>query len=197
MPKRGADPIPAEWLLTNRVHELDDDLRLSPAQVVMMTGLSLDMLKEHRRTRPPKPPLAILREKKGAKVWYRLADVLDWRRAKNPNVASKPRKGIDTFHGFMARGMPDDQWVFARTREGQPVDYFASLRFSDLLDHGAECVWLSLDEYLRTADEWARVERAKAQERYLSRPDVLPTAKSMNVCPRCGKSAHPGRSCRL
>lgn len=196
MPKRGDDPIPTAWLLSNHVHELDPDLRISPSQVVMLTGLSAGQLKEFRRTRPPTPPLTLPRDKRGAKVWYRLGDVLAWRRARTPQPSARP-KGPDTFHAFMSRGTLSDAWPFARTAEGQLLDFFASLRMADRLDHGAEGVWLSLGEYLRSTSEWAAGERAKASARGLDKPEAMPKPKVVLKCPRCGKAAVPGHPCRL
>jgi hypothetical protein len=196
MPKRGNDPIPTALLISNNVSQLDPDLRISPSQVVVLTGLSSGQLKEFRRTRPPTPPLTLPRDKKGAKVWYRLGEVLEWRRARTP-AATTRTKAPDTFHAFIARGAFEDTWPFARTTEGQPLDFFASLRMADRLDHGAKIVWLSLDEYLRETDAWVAAQRAGATARLLAKPDVLPIPNAAGKCPRCGKTATPRHICRL
>ena len=196
MPKRGTDPIPSALLISNGVYELDPDLRISPSQVVMLTGLSLGQLKEYRRTRPPTPPLPVPRDKKGSKVWYQLGEVLSWRAARSPQPDAHV-KGPPTFHALVSRGTLADKWPFARTAVGQPVDFFASLRMADSLDHGAAVVWLSLEEYLRDVSTWAARKNAEAIARALARPDVLPKPEAMETCPRCGKALNPPHICRL
>jgi hypothetical protein len=198
MPKRGDDPIPDLLLLSNAVHDLDRDLRLSPRQVHRMTGLSLGDLAEYRRTRPPKRPLAVMSEKKGAKVWYELGEVLDWRKARKP-VLQKPSGGIKTFTAFVARGRMEDEWVFARTKEGQLVDFFASLRLGPLLDYGADCEWLTLAEYVKQSKSWANELSAQALMRHLNSPDVLRVANSTTetLCPKCGRLMKGVHRCRF
>ncbi|MEO7324628.1 MAG: hypothetical protein ABIW82_07345 [Dokdonella sp.] len=198
MPKRGDDPIPDSLLLSNGVHELDRDLRLSPRQVHRMTGLSLGDLAEYRRTRPPKRPLAVVSEKKGAKVWYELGEVLDWRKARKP-VLQKPSGGIKTFTAFVARGRMDDEWVFSRTKEGQLVDFFASLRLGPLLDYGADCEWLTLEDFIEESQRWANELKAQAVSRHLGRPGLLPVpeATSKPACPKCGRAMEDAHRCRL
>lgn len=198
MPKRGDDPIPDALLLSNGVHELDRDLRLSPRQVHRMTGLSLGDLAEYRRTRPPKRPLAVVSEKKGAKVWYELGEVLDWRKARKP-VLQKPSGGAKTFTAFVARGRMEDEWVFARTKEGQLIDFFASLRLGPLLDYGADCEWLSLAEYIQSMRAWTHMVGEQATARSLAHPDVMPELPLVKgaTCASCGRVKRPGHRCRL
>ena len=200
MPKRGDDPIPDALLLSNGVHELDRDLPLSPRQVRLMTGLSRGDLAEYRRTRPPKPLLAVVSKKKGAKVWYELGEVLDWRKARKPVLQkSKPSGGAKTFTAFIARGRMDDEWPFARTREGQLVDFFASLRLGPLLDYGADCEWLTLEDFVEESQRWASEVKAQAVARHLSRPEVLrvPDAAATATCPKCGHAVEGAHRCRL
>jgi hypothetical protein len=197
MGKRGADPIPDAWLITNGVYELDPALRISPKQVELLTGLSYGQLAEYRRTRPPTPPLALSRDKKGQKIWYRLGDVLSWRRARQPVSAPRRAKSPDTFHSFLTRSLPNDTWPLAQDREGRLVDFFASLRMSDTIDHRADIAWLSLDDFLRKAETWLAKQRTEATARWLSQPEILPKAPSVRLCPRCGRSNKPGHPCRF
>lgn len=200
MPKRGDDPIPDALLLSNGVYDLDRELRLSPQQVQRMTGLSLGTLQEYRRTRPSKPPLAVAREKRGGKVWYPLGEVLDWRRQRNP-VQPPGRKPKPTFAAFVTQGAFDEEWVFARSADGRLVDFFESLGWAEKLDSDAECVWLSLDEYLRDTERWVAETRARAQKRRLlavvDKVFAPNESDPVRTCGRCGRPEVPGHRCRL
>ncbi|MGN6094264.1 MAG: hypothetical protein ACTHOL_18085 [Luteibacter jiangsuensis] len=55
MPKRIA-AIDDQTLL-REVGHLSDEILLLPSQVAFLTGLSVDMLSERMRTRPPAPPV--------------------------------------------------------------------------------------------------------------------------------------------
>ncbi len=80
------DRISDELLISKDVWALDPSLPLSTRQVELITGLSMDQLKERRRTRPPKPPHPYRGDddKRGSAVWYPLGEALAYKRERLP-----------------------------------------------------------------------------------------------------------------
>lgn len=192
------DRIPDELLLSNRVWDLQRTLPLSPRQVELLTALSLDQLKERRRTKPPKPPLPFQAEdgKPGLAVWYPLGEVLDYIRSLLPRLPSGEAMPIRTFGEFLDRAMPSDSWPMARLQTGQPIDFFASLQCGDLLDPHAECEWISLPDFLDETSAWAEQQRARLAARRLGAAVEAPEPTAP-PCARCGRADTPGHSCRF
>lgn len=192
------DRIPDELLLSNGVWDLQRTLPLSPRQVELLTALSLDQLKERRRTTPPKPPLPFQAEdgKPGLAVWYPLGEVLDYVRGLLPKQSSGESMPIRRFDDFLARALPGDLWPIARLQTGQPIDFFASLRLGDLVDPEADCGWLPLAEFLDETSAWAEQQRSGLTARKLGAAFDVPVS-DLPACLRCGAPHADGHRCRL
>lgn len=206
MPKKNEKPISDELLVSNGVWDLEPTLPLSERQVALMTIFSVGQLKERRRMRPPQPPFPMKPDdtiKRGAAVWYPLGEVLAYKKAQLarplPPIARPSPTTIHTFATFLRLGRLSDSWVFAHTTEGQPIDFFASLRLGKLIDPRGECGWLTLDEYLAEMTEWTARQRSQAQTRGLAE---LPAgrdagADAFPACPRCGRPKRPSHRCSI
>ncbi|MDR3385439.1 MAG: hypothetical protein P4L92_00175 [Rudaea sp.] len=203
MPKKKEKPIPDALLISNDVWSLDPTLPLSARQVALITNLSVSQLKERRRTRPPHPPLPLKvsgRDKKGEGIWYPLGEVLAHKQAQLTRtlpVIVRSGVKIDTFATFMQHGLPTDQWVFAHTLEGQPVDFFASLRLGKLIDPNGECGWLTLEAYLIEMNDWTAGQRSDAQTRGLSGLRAASDVGEVPACPRCGRAKTLHHRCSI
>jgi hypothetical protein len=199
MPKK-VDRIDDALLLANGVWDLDPTLPISPRQVELITDLSVDQLKERRRTRPPKPPRPFRGDddKPGSAIWYPLGEALDYKRSRLPDGFPAPTRSAQTFAAFLDTAAPDDRWPMARLQSGQLIDFFASLRIADLLDPDAPCEWLSLTDILAQTVQWSSMQNARLDARRLAAelPPPAPPAGS-SLCPHCGASHMPGRACRL
>lgn len=91
MPKRVA--AVDDQTLLREVGHLSDEILLLPRQVAFLTGLSVDMLAERMRTRPPKPPYPEPPEKPRAALWYSLGAVPSL-----PVLAACPSRGRGHCH---------------------------------------------------------------------------------------------------
>ena len=143
--------IPDEVLREPSLWGLQRAALLTTPQVAFLIGMSVDQVKERRRTRPPKPPFPLKPDvdaKRGSAVWYALGDVLDYLRSRMPTPESARALSFASFSTFLSSAMPDDEWPFARAITGAPVDLIASLRSGDLTDPEEDCAWLSLADYL-------------------------------------------------
>jgi hypothetical protein len=188
MPKR-SDRIADDLLLANGVWDLDPTLPLSPRQVSLITGLSVDQLKERRRTRPPKPPFPFrgIDDRPGSALWYPLGEALDYKRNRLPRPLpplSPPTAPGRTFATFLTQALPTDVWPFQRTRDGQWIDFFTAVRLGQWNDPEgeAECAWLTLEAYLREAALWVEQQKSAATARVLKQEvaAVLDTTKSVS-----------------
>jgi hypothetical protein len=206
MPIKREKPISDALLMSNGIWDLDPHLPLSARQVALITDLSVDQLKERRRTRPPKPPLTLQREEDDGAlraVWYPLGEVLAYKQSRLTRVLpppARPHTTINTFGTFLRFGLPSDQWVFAHTVENQPIDFFASLRLGNLIDPDGECGWLTMDEYLSEMSEWTARQRSNVQTRGMSVnvPEEKQKRKEWPPCPKCGRPKTPEhRGCRI
>ncbi|MBN8740413.1 MAG: hypothetical protein J0H86_12975 [Xanthomonadaceae bacterium] len=191
------DRIPDELLLSNRVWDLQRTAPLSPRQVQLLTGLSIDQLKERRRMRPPKPPLPFQAEdgKAGTAIWYPIGEVLDYVVSLLP-VGAKGPMPIRTFTEFLGQATPADVWPFARLQTGQPIDFFASLRLGELVDPDADCGWLSLTDFLDETSAWIEQQRSGLTVRKLGAAIDVPVS-NLPSCLRCGAPDADGHRCRL
>lgn len=174
MPKK-PDRIGDELLLANGVWDLDPTLPLSPRQVELITGLSMDQLKERRRTNPPKPPFPFRSDddKPGSAIWYPLGEALAYKRSRLPRplpVLSPPVTSGRTFSSFLAQALPNDLWPFQRTADGQWQDLFAAIRLGQWInpEADAECAWLTLEAYLRETALWAEQQKSAMTARMLA-----------------------------
>lgn len=173
MPKK-PDRISDELLLANGVWDLDPTLPLSPRQVELITGLSMDQLKERRRTNPPKPPFPFRSDddKPGSAIWYPLGEALAYKRTRLPRplpALAPPTAPVRTFATFLTRALPTDVWPFQRTQDGQWIEFFTALRLGRWNDPEGEgeCVWLTLEAYLREAALWAEEQKSAMTARVL------------------------------
>lgn len=173
MPKR-SDRIADELLLANGVWELDPTLPLSPRQVSLITGLSVDQLKERRRTRPPKPPFPFrgIDDRPGSALWYPLGEALDYKRTRLPRTLpalAPPTAPARTFATFLTQALPTDVWPFQRTQDGQWIDFFTALRLGRWIDPEGEgeCAWLTLEMYLEQLGAWVNHMGEVARARQL------------------------------
>jgi hypothetical protein len=85
MPKR----IPAidDQILRREAGDLSDEVLLLPRQVALLTGLSVGILKERRRTRPPQPPFPEPRDRPGQVLWYSMGEIRRFRSARAEQAA--------------------------------------------------------------------------------------------------------------
>lgn len=175
MPKR-SDRIADDLLLANGVWDLDPTLPLSPRQVSLITGLSVDQLKERRRTRPPKPPFPFrgIDDRPGSALWYPLGEALDYKRTRLPRplpALAPPIAPARTFATFLTQALPTDVWPFQRTQDGQWIDFFTALRLGRWInpEGDGECIWLTLEAYLREMALWAEQQKSAMAARLLAR----------------------------
>lgn len=150
----GSWVLSAETLLT-RLHELSEDIMLSPPQAAIILQVDEDWLKNQRQkqsnptTEEDEQPLPYCKmgEGRNAAVRYRLGDV-------RKHLAS--RRIINTHGGrvcsflsfadFMYRARIEDAWLFAMPEKShRPMDVFDALKNNVDFD---ETFWLTLGEYL-------------------------------------------------
>lgn len=182
--------IPDEVLREPSLWGLQRAALLTTPQVAFLIGMSVDQVKERRRTRPPKPPFPLKPDvdaKRGSAVWYALGDVLDYLRSRMPTPESARALSFASFSTFMSSALPEDEWPFARAITGEPVDLIASLRSGDLTDPEEECAWLSLADYLAQMGQWVQNQQSALSGRRLL-VDV-PEAKAQPACATCGEAA--------
>jgi hypothetical protein len=203
MPIKREKPISDDLLTSNEVWKRDPYTPLSARQVSIMTDLSVGQLRERRRTRPPKPPLTFHPEEEDGTqraVWYPLGEVLAYKQGRLTRpLPPLVRDGqeIANFTAFMTHALPGDEWPFATTREGLPVDFFASIGMGELIDAEGECGWLTLSEYLEELSLWTTDRRVDAERRGLTEA-MKPSEGTGAACPKCGQllgSEH--RNCRV
>jgi hypothetical protein len=152
---------------------LADEVLLLPVQVLMICGLSQWQLKEHGRTRPPKPPHPEPRANPDALPWYSLGACRYYRvwlqEQEAANAVMAKRKSETRFSGFASwlntADLRSDPWPCAVVGPyARPVDFWATVRGEVAIDHKDACKWLSLGDYLDLRTESARLE-AEAVDR--------------------------------
>lgn len=149
MPRRVA-AVSTEFLM-REVGHLDDSVLLLPQQVFILTGLSLGMLKERMRTRPPQPPFPMPREKAHAAIWHSLDEIRRFLRERAENaeidrtIATKHR----SFSSWVSTGTPDELWPITLVgTHRKPVDFFAALRGEVPTTRSDRSTWMTLSEYI-------------------------------------------------
>jgi hypothetical protein len=149
MPRRVA-AVSTEFLL-REVSHLDDSVLLLPQQVFIMTGLSLGMLKERMRTRPPQPPHPMPREKSHTAIWYSLGEIRRFLRERAENaeldraIAMKHR----SFSMWINTAAPNEPWPITLVGpHRKPVDFFAALRGEVPTTRSDRSKWMTLSEYM-------------------------------------------------
>lgn len=152
MPKRV--PAVTDEVLRREAGMLADDVRILPQQMAILTGLSVDALKERRRTRPPKPPLPEPRERAGNAVWYSMASVRHYRawlreHALAGGVQSEQIPAPSaSFGAWLNTAASDECWPMALVGATlHPVDFWATVRGEVTLCRKDLCVWLTALEY--------------------------------------------------
>ena len=133
------------------VSHLDDSVLLLPQQVFIMTGLSLGMLKERMRTRPPQPPHPMPREKSHTAIWYSLGEIRRFLRERAENaeldraIAMKHR----SFSIWINTAAPNEPWPITLIGpHRKPVDFFAALRGEVPTTRSDRSKWMRLSEYI-------------------------------------------------
>jgi len=144
---------------------------LLPQQVTLLTGLSVAALKERRRTKPPKPPLPMLREKAHDAVWYSFGSVCEYLDEWLPlhveaealhakRLARAETQAIGGFSAWLnAAHAQTDRWPCAMIGSyKRPVDAWATVRGEVSMGRSDPIRWLTLSDYLE-----ARLAAAHAQ----------------------------------
>lgn len=163
MPKR-VTAVSTEFLM-RQVSSLDDSVLLLPEQVFVLTGLSLGMLKERMRTRPPQPPHPMPREKSHTAIWYSLGEIRRFlkERAENAEADHIAATRHWTFSAWVNTATPDERWAITLVGpHRKPVDFFATVRGEVPMTRTDRSKWMTLSEYF-TALKHA-VTAAKSEE---------------------------------
>jgi hypothetical protein len=135
---------------------LDDLVPLLPSQVILLTGLSEDQLRDRKRMRPPLPPFPSQR-KPGASVWYSIGSIreyLGWlTKEQKFNKEIGRRRGdfaaYPTFVDWLNTGKISDLWPMAIVgRQERPVDFWATVRGDVKMARSDTCEWMTLGNYL-------------------------------------------------
>jgi len=161
--------IPTEIVL-REFSKLDGDIRLIPAQVSMVLGITKRELDEKRENGLPPPAIM-----EGDMIRYRVDAVRAYAKSAQAYKPTTPIKAvpkseskrlggfhlIESFNAFMTHGRLNDRFPFIITK-GWPIDLYSSLGM-ELDDDEAEGRWLTLDEYLRIRLDFAIAEKVKAE----------------------------------
>ena len=144
---------------------------LLPQQVTLLTGLSVAALKERRRTKPPKPPLPMLREKAHGAVWYSFGSVCEYLDEWLPlhveaealhakRLARAATQAIGGFSAWLNAAHPQtNRWPCAIIGPyKRPVDAWTTIRGEIAMGRSDPIRWLTLPDYLE-----ARLRAAQAQ----------------------------------
>jgi hypothetical protein len=149
MPRRVA-AVSTEFLM-REVGHLDDSVLLLPQQVFILTGLSLGMLKERMRTRPPQPPHPMPRERAHTAIWYSLGEIRRFLRdrAENAEADRLATTRHRTFAAWVNTASPDEQWpITLAGPHRKPVDFFATVRGEVSTTRRDRSKWMTLSEYI-------------------------------------------------
>lgn len=137
--------------LTREVEHLDDSVLLLPQQVFILTGLSLGMLKERMRTRPPQPPHPMPRERAHTAIWYSLGEIRRFlrERAENAEIDRMIAMKRWSFSTWVSTAKPDEEWPITLVGpHRKPVDFFAALRGEVPTTLSDRSKWMTLGEYM-------------------------------------------------
>jgi hypothetical protein len=123
--------VSTEYLL-REVGKLDDAVQLLPEQVVILTGLTRNKLRERMQTRPPQPPYPMPRERRHTSVWYSLGEIRRYLKQLQEDAAfdiqwrEQKRRG---FVEWLAHNEADETWPIALIGPTKrPVDFWSTLR---------------------------------------------------------------------
>ena len=151
MPKRIA--AVDDRTLMREVGQLADEVLLLPRQVAFLTGLSVDMLAERMRTRPPKPPFPEPREKPRAALWYSLGAIRAYRfwLANQAEARAMSAYRLPTLATWLERAPETgDRYPFALVGfSRRPVDIWLTIRGEVAMGRGDRVRWLMLHEFER------------------------------------------------
>ena len=141
--------VSTEFLM-REVRHLDDSVLLLPQQVFILTGLSLGMLKERMRTRPPQPPHPMPREKSHTAIWYSLGEIRRFlkERAEHAEIDRTIAMKHRSFSTWVSTATPDELWPITSVGpHRKPVDFFAALRGEVPTTRSDRSKWMTLSEY--------------------------------------------------
>jgi len=165
MPKR--TPAIPDDILRREVGHLSDDVLLLPAQLILLTGLTVGQLKERQRRKPPQPPLPEAREKRKQAVWYSLGAVRRFRVERAEQAAFKAevdaimakKRGTPGFSAWLATSTPDPWPIALLGRGRRPVDAWSTIRGEVQMARSDRIEWLTQDEYLDAMAAWVEATR--------------------------------------
>jgi len=160
---------------------LADEVRVLPQQMAILTGLSVDALKERRRTRPPKPPHPEPRERAGNAVWYSMASVRHYRAwlAEQANVGRTvaARTLPQSFPVWLNTAAPDERWPISLVgAAARPVDFWATVRGEVSMGRKDSCAWFSATEYSTALASSLNLEAAMRSAEKLAEAAEQPRA---------------------
>ena len=199
MPRR--KPAIDDETLRREVGSLADEVLLLPVQVVLICGLSEWQLKEHRRTKPPKPPHPEPREKPRDAPWYSLGECRGYRKWKQEQAAANAvmakRKAGRGFAGFAAwlntANAQSEPWPCAIVVPyGKPVDAWATIRGEVAMGRADPIKWLTLGAYLN-----ARQKAALAESRATDRAEAVAESTKRKLRSLAKPLASPSGRVRL
>lgn len=107
-----------------------------------------------------------------------------------------------SFDAFVQNGLPEQRWPIGFSSvSGQPMDFVEALATNreDAPEPRPAC-WMTHRELMAEMLGWAGAMAASSAERALrvAVPDAAVVAPTEDLCPKnCGRTAHPGRACRL
>ena len=136
---------------------LSDEIWLIAPQVGMLIGRSTSQLNDDRKVGNPPPAMYPFGDKGG--VRYRLGSVRDLmfntKEFANTRQARVELERLATagarfasFHDWIDRAKPGDEWPFLLPENGPPVDFWKSLDMGDRLSDKDQCGMLRLNDYL-------------------------------------------------
>lgn len=148
-------------MLRREAGMLADDVRILPQQVAILTGLSVDALKERRRP----PPLPEPRERAGNAVWYSMASVRHYRRwlAEQANIGKAMGASTSpaSFSAWLNTAAPDERWPIALVgATARQFDFWATVRGEASIGRKDSCGWLSATEYAKVLSNALKHEAA-------------------------------------
>lgn len=174
-------PAISDEVLRREAATLSDDVMLLPEQVVVVTGLSRDQLRERARTRPPKPPLREPREKAGGAVWYSMGECRRYREMLREQVASAGAAA--TLREWKRK--EGSRWPVALLGEHRrPVNFWMTLRGKANMARTDVVRWMTWAEF---GEAKANFTRSRADAR-----DIATGKRHMKRIAR-GGTARPRR----
>lgn len=139
----------------------------------MLIGRSTSQLNDDRKVGNPPPAMYPFGEKGG--VRYRLGSVRDLMfntkefantrqaRAELERLATAGMR-FSSFHDWIDKAKPSDEWPFLLPEYGPPVDFWKSLGMNDSLSDKDQCEMLRLSDYLELRGQSALGIRSNKTE---------------------------------